>query len=210
MQNLSNALSTNSELRNLNWEQEFLKTFVNSHIFLVEESVQIGPDGWPYLYLCTDIKQSYKSEDQVPSVISWAYENGVGLVLNTHKEKPDYVFSYGMIWSFVHRGEFVNYTQPVFKENAEIYLSPVSQDLIPLKVLSFIKNYIQSAEVKRPRCALMTRDKIHYEFAVSIESVGNPPQSEHQGIAQGISWFLPMDMPVVLIYERLLQTLFEI
>ena len=210
MEKLSHALSVNAGLRDFHWEDKFLKAFVDSCVFLVEDSVQIGPDGWPYLYLCTEAQQPHKSEDRVSSIISWAYENGVGLVLNTHKEKPDYIFHYGMIWNFIHQGEFVNYAQPAFKKDAEIYLSPVSQDLVPSKVISFIKDYIRSAGVEGLRCALITRDKIHYEFAVSIESLGNPLESEHKGIAQGLSWFLPINMPVVLIYEKLLQPLFEI
>lgn len=210
MQSLSEYLVVNSGLRDEQWEQDFLKVFVFTKVYVVEESVQIGPDGWPYLYLTDDKNKAHKSEDTVNNLIQWAYENGVGLVLNADKERPDYVFHYGMIWNFVHNKYFVKDEIVNTPPNAPIYIAQVSEDLVPKHALNFIKDYIKSAGIDDPRCALISRDKLNYDFAVSIESIGNPPKKEHEGIARGIGWFLPNHLPVALVYEDKLQRLFEI
>ena len=45
-------------------------------------------------------------------------------------------------------------------------------------------------------------DKKQYEFGISLESLGNPPETEHAGIAEAISWFLPPHYSIVLISEK--------
>lgn len=208
--NLNKILQTNTGKRNQDWEQSFLNSFVTSELYLIEENVKIGPDGWPYLYITTDKDQKFEAKDQAQKIIDWAFESGVGIVVNPQKEKPDYIFNYGMIWSFIHRGEFINYSQAVVEENAPIYIAKITDDIIPHKVMHFLKDYIATAGIKDPRFALITRDKINFELALSIESLGSPPPSEHEGIAKAFSWFLPINMPIVLIYEDKLQRLYEV
>jgi hypothetical protein len=210
MKTLTDYLNVNSGLRNAQWENDFLRSFVSSNVYIEDDSVQIGPDGWPYLYLTDSKEQKHVSEDKSLNLLQWAYDHGVGLVLNASKERPDYVFNFGMIWNFIHNKTFLTETFENNKSNAPIYVAKVSGDIIPQKPLEFIKDYIKSAGVEAPRCALITRDKVNYDFAVGLESIGNPPKSEHEGIAKGLSWFLPHHIPVVLIYEDKLQKLFEI
>lgn len=210
MKTLNELLKINSGLRNDAWEQEFLDTFASSKIYILDDSVQIGPDGWPYLFLSSESTDQVKAEDSVHHLLQWAYESGVGLVVNPHKERPDYVFHYGMIWNYIHNQKFLINTNSEIAENAPIYVAKVSEDIIPKQPLSFIKDYIKSAGIEEPRAALISRDKLNYDFALSIESLGNPPKDEHEGIARGIGWFLPNHIPVILIYEDKLQQLYKI
>lgn len=210
MKTLSDYLAVNSGLRDQTWESDFFRSLVKSKIFILDDSVQIGPDGWPYMFITDDGKAKHASEDTALNVIQWAYENGVGLALNPNKEKPDYVFHYGMIWNFVHNKFFVNDTVVETPPNAPIYVAQVSEDIVPQQAVNFIKDYIKSAGIDEPRAALISRDKINYDFALSLESLGNPPKEEHEGIARGIGWFLPNHLPVVLIFEDKLQKLFDL
>ncbi len=112
-----------------------------------------------------------------------------------------------MIWNFVHNKYFINDVYTETPPNAPIYVAEVSEDIIPSHAMKFIKDYIESAGIEKPRGGLISRDKINYDFALSIESLGSPPKSEHEGIAKGIGWFLPNHLPVVLVYEAKLQKL---
>lgn len=210
MKTLAEHLEVNSGLRDDIWEQDLFRLFSQSSVYVVKDSVQIGPDGWPYLYLSTDYTKEHSGEDHAAHLIQWAYENAVGLALNPDKERPDYIFHYGMIWNFAHNKVFIKDFIDEAPENAPIYISQVSEDIIPQHALNFIKEYIKSAGIDKPRGALISRDKINYDFALSIESLGNPPQKEHEGIARGIGWFLPNHIPVVLVFEEKLQKLFDL
>lgn len=208
--NIQQLIQINSGLRDEAWESDFLRTFVTSDLYLIGDNVQMGPDGWPYLYLTEDNSQKHVSEDKASNLIQWAYEHGVGLVLNGHKERPDYVFHYGLIWNFIHNKFFTNSIVAETPPNAPIYISKVSEDILPQHAMNFVKDYIKSAGIDQPRGALISRDKINYDFALAIESLGNPPKSEHEGIAKGIGWFMPHHIPVVLIYEDKLQKLYDL
>lgn len=210
MKTLAEHLEVNSGLRDDLWEQELFRLLPQSSIYIIKDSVQMGPDGWPYLYLSTDKTKEHVAEDHAAHLIQWAYENAVGLVLNPDKERPDYIFHYGLLWNFVHNKFFIKDFVSEFPENAPIYISQVSEDIIPQHALNFIKEYIKSAGIDKPRGALISRDKINYEFALSLESLGNPPKEEHEGIARGIGWFLPNHIPVLLIFEEKLQKLFDL
>ncbi len=210
MKTLSDYLAINSGLRDNSWESDFFRTFVASKVFVINESVQMGPDGWPYIYITDDIKTKHVSEDSTLNVIQWAYEHGVGLALNPNKERPDYIFHFGLIWNFVHNKYFIKNDVVQTPPNAPIYVAQVSEDIVPQHALAFIKDYIKSAGIEKPRGALISRDKINYDFALSLESLGHPPKSEHDGIARGIGWFLPNHLPVVLIFEEKLQKLFDL
>lgn len=190
------------------WEQQFLKSFETAEIVITSEDVQMGPDGWPYLFASTNTEaQGFK--DKALNVVQWAYQHGVGIVINPDKEKPDFVFNFGMVWSYMHRGEFVKLFDENYPEDAQVYIAKITDDMIPSHVQHILKDYIASAGVETPRAALITRDKLNYEIAFAIESLNNPPAHEHLGIAKGIGWFMPTDMPVVLLYEEKFQKLFE-
>lgn len=209
MTNLNDLTNSKLNARNQDWESQFLKTFVEREceVVVMSEDVQMGPDGWPYLYVNTDLKhEGFK--DKALNVVQWAYDHAVGLVINPQKEKPDYVFNFGMIWSYVHRGAFVNFFDDSYQDETPVYIAKVTDDIIPNHAQHIIKEYIASAGVQSPRAALITRDKVHYELAFAIESLNNPPSNEHQGIAKGLSWFLPTDIPVVLLYEKKFQELY--
>lgn len=208
MKTLHELTLTKLGSRNQEWEQLFLDAFAKGQVFVTSEDVQIGPDGWPYLFVNTDLENGSGVKDSAINVIQWAYQHGVGLVVNPQKEKPDYVFNFGMLWGYAHRGQFVSFFDDNYSDDEQVYLAKVTDDIIPKHAQHIIKEYIASAGVESPRAALITRNKVNYELAFAIESLNNPPSSEHQGIAKGISWFMPTDMPIVLLYEKKFQELY--
>jgi hypothetical protein len=47
-------------------------------------------------------------------------------------------------------------------------------------------------------------DQKNYDLCFSLESFGNPPETEHKGLAEALSWFLPAHYSIALISEKLL------
>jgi hypothetical protein len=72
---------------------------------------------------------------------------------------------------------------------------------LPQYVRNILKQFFMDQNVMRPRILVMSTDRKNYDLAFSLESLGNPPVKEHQGVAEAISWFLPPHYSIVLVSE---------
>ena len=88
--------------RDQSWENRFFQALSKEKINVLSAEPQSGPDGWPYLLTET----SDQATEATSQIIHWLTDKGIGLVVNPMKEYPDYVFTYGMIWSFKETGYF--------------------------------------------------------------------------------------------------------
>ena len=213
--NLSELLKTPEQDRNFSWDEKFFKTFSELQVRLLSQDPQQGPDGWPYI-ICETIGASDSAEaanyeiESTQKLFHWLAGKGIGLVVNPKREPyPDYVFSYGMIWNFRETGFFI---QPdlalkntesveVDYQNKKIFSGPPTEAYLPLPVRKVLKDFFRDQAVLNPKVLMVSTDQKNYDFCVSLESVGNPPASEHAGVAEAIAWFLPTHYSIVLVSE---------
>ncbi|MFZ4404148.1 MAG: hypothetical protein ACOYOK_08615 [Pseudobdellovibrionaceae bacterium] len=202
---LQDLLNTPDLKRDQLWEDRFFVSLTQTNLKVLDETPQVGPDGWPYLL--TEIDPS--STESAQKILHWLSLRGIGLVVNPHKDYPDFVFNYGMIWFFRKTGFFYQRierpvtTGPIeFFKGQKLYSGAPSEDYLPQHVRTIIKNFFLDQGILRPRLLMVSNDNIHFELALSIESLGNPPQKEHLGIAEAVSWFLPAHYPMVLLQEK--------
>lgn len=208
--NLSDLLKTKEQDRNYQWDEQFFKLITQAEVGLLSMDPQQGPDGWPYLICETLTSQHNFEADQVEPVqkiIQWLATKGIGLVVNPRREPyPDFVFSYGMIWSFRETGFFM---RPELAQTAgqmeydqnNIYSGEPTTQYLPMYVRKVIKDFMADQGVYNPKVLMISPDQKNYDLAFSLESLGHPPEKEHAGIAEAISWFLPPHYSIVLISE---------
>ncbi|MFN3454751.1 MAG: hypothetical protein ACK41T_07295 [Pseudobdellovibrio sp.] len=211
--NLRDHLTVKEQDRNYTWDEKFFKLISESEVALLSQDPQQGPDGWPYI-ICETLtdnnqkKHDVDSIDSVQKVIHWLSTRGIGLVVNPYREPyPDYVFSYGMIWSFKETGFFMRpdlaqQSGEIAYENNKITTGAPTEQYLPLYVRKVLKDFFRDQGVLIPKILMISPDQKNYDLAFSLESLGNPPASEHAGIAEAISWFLPPHYSVVLISEN--------
>lgn len=207
-------LSTKPEgLRDHLWEQNFLQAFVSGNVSLLEDTPKAGPDGWPYMLLKTE----KSSAEPTRSLIHWATENGVGLVLNPDKQLPDFIFSFGMLWSFRERGMFIapvdeedTSNEVVFSEGEKVHAGEPSSEYLPDYARKIVRTFLKDQGLQDPKFLCISRDQKNYDLFFSLESFGNPDKSEHQGILEALSWFFPNDYALVLAPEKGLPEFFSI
>lgn len=113
--NIFELLKQEPKARDLEWEKAFFHAFAHSNLKILNEEPAAGPDGWPYLLAAV----SEEATEPVAKVLSWLSDKGIGLVVNPEGETPDYVFSYGMIWNFRERGEFLT-SMPISVKNEKV------------------------------------------------------------------------------------------
>ncbi len=112
-----------------------------------------------------------------------------------------------MLWQLKATGLFYRTADqaPVgtleFEKGQGLHAGPPSPEYLPQYVRNILKEFFRDQNVLRPRILVMSSDRKNYDLAFSLESLGNPPTSEHQGIAEAISWFLPPHYSVVLVSE---------
>lgn len=207
METTLHQLSAQPEsLRDQKWEALFLKKLAEGHVIVEASTPKTGVDGWPYLF----VKTASHAEEPTTRVMEWLTEHGVGLLVNGHKDVPDYVLTYGMIWNFKQRGEFLTASPEVenqqvqFQSGQKIWTLKPDLEYLPHYVRHILTEFFADQGVNNPRINLVSVDQEHYDLCFSLESLGGPPAEEHQGIAEAISWFLPAHYSVLLVSEKLI------
>ena len=215
---LNQHLNVSEENRNQAWDDKFFKMLSEADLKILAEDPQQGPDGWPYLITetATDVRTAEDRIDSSQKILHWLSTRGIGLVVNPRKlPYPDYVFSYGMIWSFRESGFFLKYNlhnpSSDFKieANKNIKTGPPSAEYLPTYVRQILKNFLIDQGVFSPSVLMIAVDGTNYDLCFSLESFGHPPESEHQGILEAIAWFLPPHYSVALVSDKGFST-FEI
>lgn len=204
-QELLTTLKTPELKRMGAWEQSFFKHFPHGFITVSNGLPQKGPDSWPYLFC----EVSERSTEPVGKVLEWLSERGIGLAVNPQKEAPDYVFTYGMIWNFRVRGTFLSeLSSPIenasveFLANEKILAGPPTEEYLPLYVRKVLREFFVDQGVYQPRILVLSRDRRNYDLCFSTESLGSPGESEHTGILEALSWFLPPHYSLMLVSEK--------
>lgn len=183
------------------WERDLWRILPESQIALENDRPQYVLDGWPYMLITA------KGTEPAKDLLAWLSRRGVGLVLNLKDPAPDYVFSYGMIWSYAETGSFVtdyshsNEEAFVLEAGQKILAGPPDAKFLPDYVRKTIREFWLQQQVLAPKILVVSKDRKHYDLCFSTESLGNPKQSEHAGIAEAISWFLPPGTSVVVTSE---------
>ena len=207
-------LKAKDENRDVSWEDKFVEAFAHSKVDIENEEPITGPDGWPYLL----VKSSETAAESVPKVLEWLSDKGVGLALNAKEgSAPDYVFTYGMIWNYMQRGQFFLSLQQVeelgevvIEEGQEVMVGEPSEDYFPKYARSVFKQFLKDQEIEAAKLLVMSPDEKHFDLCFSLESLGNPPEEEHEGILEAFSWFFPMHYSLMLISEEELPEFFDL
>lgn len=209
---LVNLCSQPESLRDEDWERAFLAAIVDANVEIKNKEAQQGPDGWPYMF----VSATRTANEPAVRLIDWLSTRGIGLVINAHKEIPDYIFTFGMIWCFKQFGQFRIEMPPqrdgsvIFEKGQKVVAGPPTEEYLPIYVREILADFFMKQGVKQPKILVLSKDKQHYDLCFSVESLGNPPPSEHAGIAEAIAWFLPDHYSVVLTTEKGLPAFFPL
>jgi hypothetical protein len=193
--------------RDHEWENRFFDEFLKSKVSLIDEGPQTGPDHWPYLM----VETGEENDEPVVNILNWLSTKGIGLVVNPTKEYPDYVFPWGMIWNFIETGLFRLNQAPVIQGDVDLrneqglIAGPPNPKYLPDYVRSLLRQFFMDQGLMQVKILVVSQDGKHYDLAISIESLGNPPKNEHSGILEAVSWFLPTHYSLILTSEKELK-----
>lgn len=200
--NWNQHLTTAEAFRDEAWENLFLKHFPETKVTVSDENIVVGPDGFGYLLLSMEPS----SDEPVEKILSWSFDKGVGLVLNSHKMVPDYVFTHGMLWyyaktkKFQENAEFksgaveIDLNNAIFGEASEDYWPKFSRDIV--------RDYLKTQNVGLKYLVVTTKDFNRTDLCLAEESFSEVPAAKRNQLIEKIRWFLPPHYSVVLVSEK--------
>jgi len=208
MSTITELLETDVEKRDLEWEKSFLKALPQAPARVLNPDPQEGPDHWPYLLVEAGASQD---DDTIENVVGWLSTRGIGLAINPSKPSPDYVLTYGMIWNFRERGEFLTESSTPkaglfeIKDGQQLWVGAPSQQFLPPYVRQVLKQFLADQGIYTAKVLMVSTDNKHFDLCFSVESLKSPPAHEHSNIAEALSWFLPAHYAVSLLSEKTVQ-----
>ncbi len=208
-------LQSEQQNRDVEWEWDFLRALSTARFRILNEEPVVGPDGWPYLLVAVDPEGS----ESPGALLSWLSERGIGLVLNAQKETPDYVLTYGMIWNFRERGEFLSGREVKVSSKLEytggeiIHSGSPSTAYLPEYTRTVLREFFKQNGT--PQMKVLVLNEPHekrdqYSLCFSLEALGEPQAGEHKGILEALSWFLPAHYALALMSEKNLPQFHEL
>lgn len=188
------------------WEKDFLAELPKAPVRVLRPEPSEGPDHWPYLMVESGGEQD---DDKMINVVQWLSTRGIGLVINPLKPAPDYVLTYGMLWNFRERGEFLTANPNPGKEGRfeikdgqQLYVGNPTEQYLPKYVRGIVRQFLADQGAFAPKILLVSQDNVNFDLCFSIESLKSPPAHEHANIAEALSWFMPAHYNVSLLSEK--------
>jgi hypothetical protein len=207
---IENLLELDIRQRDEAWGQAFMRALPNARVKVASPEAIQGPDGWPYIM----VETGPEADDQLTNVLAWLSTRGIGLVLNPSKGMPDLALTWGMIWNYRERGEFMTQVPGVemgkkpsrgrfeLKDGQKVMAGPPSESYLPGYVRTVIKQFLLDQGIFAPKVLMVSVDEMNYDLCFSIESLKSPPAHEHANIAEALAWFLPAHYSVSLLSEK--------
>ncbi len=204
--NLDQLVSISGAKRDAAWEQNLLAVFADSSLFMVEDQPFQGPDGYSYVAVTSNKRSEGDEAIDIKDLLNWCYETGVGLVFNLKdKDAPDFVFTNGMIWNYVFRGNFVNQPPKEMKDTKEaeqFLVHEISEGYLPRLVRSHIKEFLDLNGFKEVKLSLLSGgDQTAYQIIWYSDDFLKFSEKEGQTLLEAISWFLPSDYQMGIAKE---------
>lgn len=196
-------------------ESELFKKLQESPCSVLSPDPQEGPDGFPYLFVSTDAQGNSANQDQFRNIANWCASRGIGVVINPSKDGAEYLFTYGMLWNYILRGEFLTPAPP--RNGGALNIEPgqilhagmPSEDYWPSAVKKIFKEFLLQQGIMDLRSVqLMETPGGPVDLCFSLESLGHPPETEWSGILEAFSWFFPRHYSLSLISEKNFKTEF--
>jgi hypothetical protein len=213
--NLTELLKVADAQRTIEWENQLLTAFADSHIQLLAEEPQSGPDGWPYMV----VKLDEQGSEPAQKLLHWTAQRGIGIVINPQKTYPDFVLTYGMIWQFRETGFFIkrnltkdqsSHASLVDLDFSKANFREPSVEILPDYVKVVLRDFFSQQQIQKPRISICYWQNGGFDLVFSLESLGSPQESEHAGIAEALSWFLPPHYSIMFFSEKQIPAFWDL
>ncbi len=191
-----------ADYRDQTWLMSFFRNVVEAQFWGNTAKVLDGEDGFPYIALFTEPREDTPEKLSIADVLPLATENGFGIALNPHKIKPDWLFTYGQMWSLrefgsLHVQEAEPNVVPVEIDESQergIYVGEPTEAYFPPYARLVLKHFFQHI-LKRENTKVMViidpSSKPENALTFSFFPEDFPSEKEFETALHMIDWHLP-------------------
>jgi hypothetical protein len=120
-----------------------------------------GPDGFPYLALYLPAENEPFTAFCISHVLDSCLEHGTGIVIAPDKSAPEWVFTYGNLWSLHSYNIFDATPQQsqsgeALKAGRKVLLAAPSEQFLPPFARHVLKAFLNNAGIASPRVMLVS------------------------------------------------------
>lgn len=207
---INNLLDVPLAERNNGWVAQFIDNIAEANLAVSEPEIVMSNDGFPYFNLRSvepgENFQAFVIKDKLPTLL----QNGFGVALNTRKQDPDWMFSFGDLVNYALRQEFYtdehffsrNNADFVIGKDEEILVGQPSEEILPGYARKQLAEFLQYSGVKNPMIMLIARnytdeEKVTQDLVLNITPKNFANENEYKQAMNTISWFLPKHYSIV-------------
>lgn len=219
---INNLLSIPLEERDSQWIADFITQISEANLAVAEPEIIMSNDGFPYFNLRNVANGENFQAFVIKSKLPLLLKNGFGVAINTQKDQPDWMFTYGDLLNLQLNGEF--YTdEHFFSKNTddfaignqeEILTGQPSEAILPSFVRQHMRDFLQFSGVHNPLIMLIARnytdeEKVSQDLVLNLTPKNFANEKEYRHAMNTISWFLPRHYSLVGMDENAIENGFQ-
>lgn len=166
------------------WREAFFAAVPDASLETTERQVEAGPDGFPYFVLRMPQPGPFETFC-LNHVLDACLENGFGIAVQGSDAEPEWVFTYGDLWSFKQTGRFVVSTgEPVtITERRSASVGTPDETMLPAYARRVLGGVLRDAGVSDPGVFLVQVPGMDPLYSFAFHPV---PEN-----ARWLLWFIP-------------------
>jgi hypothetical protein len=206
--------------RDKKWESVFLENVADASFSCDTPQVIEGPDRFPYFQLnLPEPNNSFQCFVIKHMKDDFLMEKGFGVVINSAKGEPDWVFSHGDIVNYHIRNEFYTQSEDLdlpphetIKKKESVFVGQPSETVLPNQTRAVIRAFFKSIGINDVKLLLMQRakkDGFFQELVFNLTPDRFEIKEDYDGVMKSISWFLPRHYTYVSMSESSMKDSFQ-
>ena len=196
---LEQLFRTPREQRDANWVAAFYAAAPDASLKTGEQQLIRGPDGFPYLALYLPAPNEKFNAFCISEVATNCLEHGAGCVISPNQSTPEWVFTYGNLWSLHSYNSFdatppASEQKPAMGAGRRVLIASPSESFFPALARNVIRSFLTNAGVKNPSVLLISDSSSTpaESLAFSVYPEEFPSREAFDDVMSRLkNWFLP-------------------
>lgn len=219
---INNLVTIPLEERDNKWIESFIENIAEANLALAEPEIIMSTEGFPYFNLRSVEKDENFQAYVIKNQLSQLLQKGFGVAINTAKENPDWMFSYGDLLNLKINNEFYtdehifsrNNTDFVIGKDEEILVGQPSEEILPQYARQQIREFLFYYGIRNPMIMLIARNyndekKVTKDLVFNITPKNFASEKEYKLHMTTLSWFLPKHYSIVGLETESVSTGFQ-
>lgn len=175
------------------WREAFFVAVPDASLATTERQVEAGPDGFPYFVLRMPEPGPFETFC-VTHVLDACLENGFGIVVFGSAPDPEWVFTYGDLWSFKETGQFVVSTGETvtLKAQQEMLVGAPSETVLPSYARPVLRRALAAQGAPDPTVFFVHVPAMDLGQAFAFRPLPDPER---------LLWYLPAHLGLLVAHD---------